>query len=90
MSFYIGLVRLTRKTEVSDALAVSGTSDLDWTWGRKFRAYDKATGRVIWEIELPSGTTAGPMTYMVRGKQYIVVSIAARDHAAEFVALALP
>lgn len=43
-----------------------------------------------WEMELPSGTTAGPMTYMLRGKQYIVVSIGSRDHAAEFVALALP
>ena len=70
--------------------AVSGTSDLDWTWGKKFRAYDKTNGRVIWEMDLPSGTTAGPMTYMFRGKQYIVVSIGSRDHAAEFVALALP
>jgi len=70
--------------------AVSGTSDLDWTWGKKFRAYDKASGRVIWEMELPSGTTAGPMTYMLRGKQYIVVSVGARDHPAEYVALALP
>jgi quinoprotein glucose dehydrogenase len=70
--------------------AVSGTSDLDWTWGKKFRAYDKASGNVIWEMSLPSGTTAGPMTYMLRGKQYIVVSIGARDHAAEYVALALP
>jgi glucose dehydrogenase len=70
--------------------AVSGTSNADWTWGRKFRAYDKATGRVIWEIELPSGTTAGAMTYMLNGKQYIVVAIGARDHQPEYVALALP
>ena len=45
---------------------------------------------MIWEMELPSGTTAGPMTYMLRGKQYIVVSVGARDHPAEYVALALP
>jgi len=70
--------------------AVSGTADIDWTWGRKFRAYDKASGRVIWETELPSGTTAGPMTYMLRGKQYIVVSVGARNHPPEYVALALP
>ena len=55
-----------------------------------FRAYDKATGRVVWEMELPSGTTAGPMTYMLRGKQYIVISVGARDHQPEYVALALP
>jgi hypothetical protein len=29
-------------------------------------------------MELPSGTTAGPMTYMLNGKQFIVVSIGAR------------
>ena len=70
--------------------SVSGTAGAEWTWGRKFRAYDKANGNVIWEMELPSGTTAGPMTYLVNGKQFIVVSIGSRDHAAEYVALALP
>ena len=34
--------------------------------GNKFRAYDKATGKVVWEMELPAGTTGGPMTYMRR------------------------
>ncbi|OFW27971.1 MAG: hypothetical protein A3H97_16105 [Acidobacteria bacterium RIFCSPLOWO2_02_FULL_65_29] len=70
--------------------AVSGTVDIDWAWGKKFRAYDKANGHVIWETELPSGTTAGPMTYVLRGKQYILVSVGARDHQPEYVALALP
>jgi len=70
--------------------AVIGTPRVDWGWGKKFRAYDKATGKVIWEIELPSGTTGGPMTYMLRGKQYIVVPIGAQDHPSEYVALALP
>jgi quinoprotein glucose dehydrogenase len=70
--------------------AVIGTPRVDWGWGKKFRAYDKATGAVIHEMELPSGTTAGPMTYMLGGKQYIVVSIGAQDHPAEYVALALP
>ena len=37
-----------------------------------------------------SGTTAGPMTYMLNGKQFIVVSIGARDHPPEYVALRLP
>jgi len=59
-------------------------------WGRKFRAYDKATGKVIWETELPAGTTGGPMTYLVKGKQYLVVPIGGRDEPSEWVALALP
>jgi quinoprotein glucose dehydrogenase len=66
-----------------------GTPRVEWGWGKKFRAYDKATGAVVHEMELPSGTTAGPMTYMLGGKQYIVVAIGAQDHPAEYVALAL-
>ena len=69
--------------------SVIGTPQVDWAWGKKFRAFDKATGAVIAEIELPSGTTGAPMTYLHKGKQYIIVPIGARDHPAEFVALGL-
>jgi quinoprotein glucose dehydrogenase len=58
--------------------------------GRKFRAYDKNTGAVVWETELPAGTTGAPMTYMHQGKQYIVVAVGAAKHQAEFLALGLP
>ena len=58
--------------------------------GRKFRALDKATGAVLWEIDLPAGTTGAPITYMVEGKQFIVVAIGGVDHPGEFVALSLP
>jgi len=51
---------------------------------------DKSTGQVLWETEFPAGTTGAPMTYMFRGKQYIVVAVGSRDHAAEYVALSLP
>lgn len=70
--------------------AVMGTLDEEWAWGRVFRAYDKATGDVVWAMELPSGTTAGPMTYMLDGRQYIVVSVGDQNHPPEYVALALP
>ncbi|MCH7892815.1 MAG: PQQ-binding-like beta-propeller repeat protein [Gemmatimonadetes bacterium] len=40
-----------------------------------FRAYDKASGDVVWEMELPARMTGAPMTYMHEGKQYIVVQI---------------
>ena len=59
-------------------------------WGRSFRAYDKATGEVIWETELPAGVTGGPMTYMFEGKQYVVVPVGGRQDPAEWVALGLP
>ena len=58
--------------------------------GKAFRAYDKLTGDVVWEMELPGGTTAAPMTYMVDGRQYIVVTVGWEDLPSEYVALALP
>ena len=58
--------------------------------GRKFRAYDKATGQVVWETEFAAGTTGAAMTYVYQGKQYIIVAVGSRDHGAEFIALSLP
>lgn len=58
--------------------------------GKKFRAYDKKTGAVIWETDLPAGSTSGPITYMHAGKQYIVVPVGDRETPAEWVAFALP
>ena len=57
--------------------------------GKMFRAYDKATGDVLWEAELPGGTTGAPMTYMLNGTQYIVVAVGWKDLRAEWVALSL-
>jgi hypothetical protein len=42
--------------------------------GKKFRAFDKSNGAVVWETELPAGTTGTPITYLFEGKQYIVVA----------------
>ena len=58
--------------------------------GKSFRAYDKRTGAVVWEMELPGGTTAAPISYMAGGKQYIVATVGWEDTESEYVALALP
>ncbi len=60
------------------------------TGGPMFRAHDKATGEILWEFELPANQSGTPMSYEVDGRQFIVVAVGAPDHAAEFVALALP
>lgn len=36
------------------------------------RAYDLTTGRQLWEVRLPAGGQATPMTYAIDGKQYVV------------------
>jgi quinoprotein glucose dehydrogenase len=55
--------------------------------GPLFRAYDKATGEVVSEFKLPANQTGIPMTYMVNGRQLIVVAVGAQGVPAEFVAL---
>ncbi len=47
---------------------ISGTKD------EKIRAFDKKTGKVVWEYQLPAGGFATPITYEVAGKQYVVIA----------------
>jgi alcohol dehydrogenase (cytochrome c) len=44
-----------------------GTND------RLFRAFDAATGKLLWQFKTNSGVTAVPMSYMVDGVQYVAV-----------------
>jgi quinoprotein glucose dehydrogenase len=61
---------------------------------RKFRAFDKETGELLWEAELPYSGVATPATYMVDGRQYVVIAASGgRDpsqQGAAYVAFALP
>ena len=40
---------------------------------RYFRAYDVATGEVLWEVRLPTSVQGFPITYAVDGEQYVAV-----------------
>src|SRR5690606_20330821 len=44
---------------------------------RKFRAYDRDTGEVLWSYDLPSGSEGLPASYAIDGRQYIVLPAAA-------------
>jgi quinoprotein glucose dehydrogenase len=57
---------------------------------KKFRAFDKQTGAKLWEFDLPAKSSAAPITYMLDGKQYIVVAIGGGDERDEYVAFTLP
>ncbi len=57
--------------------------------GPMFRAYDKRDGKAVFEIALPSLVSAAPMTYMLKGRQYVVVGVSNRGGPAELVALTL-
>jgi quinoprotein glucose dehydrogenase len=64
-------------------------------YDRKFRAFDAKTGRLLWQGDLPYAGTATPCTYMIDGKQYVVIATSgARNpkspQGAAYVAFALP
>ncbi|MCI5108087.1 MAG: PQQ-binding-like beta-propeller repeat protein [Pseudomonadales bacterium] len=58
--------------------------------GPMFRAYDKATGEVVWEIELEAGSSNAPVSYLFGGKQYLLLAIGDRQHSPELLAFTLP
>ena len=56
----------------------------------KLCAYDKATGKVVGEVTLPRNATGAPMTYMLNGKQFILVATGGANLPAELIAMRLP
>ena len=61
---------------------------------KKFRAYDKTTGGLLWETTLPAAGSATPSTYTVNGRQYVVIVCGGGKNGApsgsSVVAFALP
>ena len=39
-----------------------------------FRAFDSKTGEELWKYKLPAGGYATPATYLLDGKQYVVIA----------------
>jgi quinoprotein glucose dehydrogenase len=62
----------------------------DGSRGSMLRAYDKATGRELAALQLPAPQSGSPMTYMLDGKQYLVIAVSGQDHPGELIAFALP
>jgi quinoprotein glucose dehydrogenase len=58
--------------------------------GSMLRAYDKRTGRDVAAIQLPAPQSGSPMTYMLDGKQYLVIAVSGNDYPGELIAYALP
>ncbi len=44
------------------------------TYDNKLRIFDKTTGKLLWQAQLPAASNTTPATYMVNGRQYIVVA----------------
>ncbi|HVF28434.1 MAG TPA: pyrroloquinoline quinone-dependent dehydrogenase [Pyrinomonadaceae bacterium] len=76
-------------------VTVGGLLFIGSTRDEKFRAFDKATGKILWEHKLEAGAYAAPSTYSVNGRQYVVIAAGGGGKLATktsdaYVAFALP
>ncbi len=74
----------------SSGLLFIGATDFD----RKFRAFDKLNGKLLWETTLPAGGNATPSTYEIDGKQFVIVAAGGgkseQASSGSYVAFSLP
>lgn len=63
-------------------------------YDKKFRALDKKTGKLLWETTLPAAGNATPATYMLNGRQYVVIGAGGGKSndptGGSYIAFALP
>ncbi len=81
-------------TAVTKTLVLAGdpqvTTTADHPRGAMLRAYDKASGNEVGAVYMPAQQSGGIMTYMVNGKQYIVVAVSGGAYSGEYIAYSLP
>src|SRR5438309_1574453 len=81
-------------TLVTKTLVIAGDPQVTTTAahprGAMLRAYDKATGKEVGAVYMPAPQSGSPMTYLVNGKQYIIVAISGGPYSGEYLAFSLP
>jgi len=81
-------------TLVTKTLVISGEPGFGITStgqrGAMLRAYDKKTGAEVGAVYMPAPQTGSPMTYMLNGRQYLMVAISGGSYSGELLALKLP
>ena len=58
--------------------------------GAMLRAYDKQNGKEVGAVYMPTPQSGSPMTYLLNGKQYIVIAIGGAAYSGELLAFRLP
>jgi quinoprotein glucose dehydrogenase len=54
------------------------------------RAYDKNNGNQVGAVWIPAPQSGSPMTYMIDGRQYIIVAVSGGSYSGEYIAFSLP
>ena len=76
VDYNTGQIRWKAKTQqpmIGGILATAGGLAFTGEGNGLFKAYDSATGNVLWQFQAGAGVNAPPSSYTVNGKQYIVV-----------------
>jgi quinoprotein glucose dehydrogenase len=66
------------------------TTTPDHPRGAMLRAYDKKTGNEVGAVYMPAQQSGSPMTYLAKGKQYIVVAVSGGNYSGEYIAFSAP
>ena len=81
-------------TLVTKTLVIAGDPQVTTTAshprGAMLRAYDKTSGKEVGAIYMPAPQSGSPMTYMLNGRQYIVVAVSGGAYSGEYLAFRLP
>jgi quinoprotein glucose dehydrogenase len=81
-------------TLITKTLVIAGegqiTTTADHPRGAMLRAYDKATGKEVGAVYMPAPQSGSTMTYMLNGKQYIIVAVSGGAYSGEYLAYRLP
>jgi len=81
-------------TLVTKTLVIAGdgmvTTTAEHPRGAMLRAYDKATGKEVGAVYMPAPESGSPMTYMLNGKQYLVIAVSGGNYSGEYIAFSLP
>jgi quinoprotein glucose dehydrogenase len=81
-------------TLVTKTLVIAGEGQVTTTSehprGAMLRAYDKANGKEVGAVWMPAPQSGSPMTYMAKGRQYIVVAVSGGPYSGEYIAYTLP
>ena len=65
----------TRAPQTGAVLATGGGLVFSGSWDRYIRAFDDRTGKLLWQIRTSNAVNSFPITYAVKGKQYVAVSV---------------
>jgi quinoprotein glucose dehydrogenase len=81
-------------TLLTKSLVIAGdsmvTTTADHPRGAMLRAYDQQNGREVGAVWMPAPQSGSPMTFMLNGRQYLIVAVSGGNYSGEYICFSLP